>query len=110
MRIVKSIEWSANPSTAAQLEVSFAFYPNGTLGLMDSNEAVFPPGDLERAGYAVIQASEKEWETLRTNGFTLQSVPKAAPSQEPPSNSSSRKDDSSGSWFSTVVEFFTDLF
>ena len=110
MRIVKSIEWSANPSTAAQLEVSFAFYPNGTLGLMDSNEAVFPPGDLEAAGYAVVQASEKEWETLRTNGFTLQAVPKAAPPPQPPTDPSSRKDDSSGGWFSTVVEFFTDLF
>ena len=110
MRIVKSIEWSANPSTAAQLEVTFAFYPNGTLGLMDSNEAVFPPGDLERAGYAVVEASEKEWETLRKNGFNLQSVPKAAPSQQPPSSSSSRKDDSEGGIVSTVIEFFTDLF
>ena len=110
MRIVKSIEWSANPSTATQLEVTFAFYPNGTLGLMDSNDAVFSPGDLERAGYAVVQASEKDWETLRKNGFNLQSVPKAAPSQQPPSSSSSRKDDSEGGWFSTVVAFIADLF
>lgn len=110
MRIVKLIEWSANPSTAVQMEVTFAFYPNGTLGLMNSGEAVFPPGDLERAGYAVVKASEEEWETLRKNGFNLQSVPKAAPAQQPPSSTSSRKDDSEEGWFSTVVAFFTDLF